>query len=388
MKNQAEILQEMIDDYIACNTGVTMLGRGGVVYGILNSLSYPVSGLYYNYDKLERSRYLATAIGTELDVLGDERGIDRQEANAAGVVLSFLGVDGSVVPSGTQVTASNGTVFETNEELIIGSDIDGIPGEDGTVYAFTSKAYAEATTAGTVGNVPAKSITRLVTPIVGVTVINYLPGENGQNAEPDNHYRARIARTASVLDVKTIDFFYAKAREHSDEILRVLPVRQSIRVVKLWIVTKSGRNFSDPELIALEDYIGEYCDPVLTIECSNTVFTPITIKLLVDLEAGAVLADVYNNVANALVQFVDWSNWVWGEDVDDADLLEACNVDGINNIHLDEFYTHLTGLVNTPGDVVVNGYSLPRMIHLEINESTGGSTSDDISDSYDFVGTV
>jgi len=385
MPNQKEIHEKLMRDFLAGGSAVTYLGAGSVVGAVLKAVSYELSVEWYELDKLKRSIFLATAYSDDLDVLGNERGIARETDSAAGVVLSFSGPDGTLIPAGTIVDSGTGVSFTTAANVTIGSPFDGtitVPADTSYSYSLASKVYATAGSTGTIGNLPAHSITTINPAIAGVTCTNHYPSENGLDNESDTHYRARITRYASSLDRTTADFYKAKATACTtivapstvaigDKILRVNPLRQAPNVVRVIIVTKDGSGLSAAELTALDTWLQTYCPVLTTVNSENVVFTPIDIRITIEPVAGITDADeAFVAIAKSLSDLIDWSVWKWGLIVDDADLLAAANVeDVVANLYFSDefpFYTHLVGATPTPGDVSVANYSLPRLTHLEI----------------------
>jgi len=394
--NQRDIEQQLQRNFIAQNTLVTYLGKGGVVSAILRSVSYVLDIFQYLYDTLRRSRFLATATGDDLDALGEEVGVARQGANASGVVLTFTGTSGTVIPSGTVAQSASGVQFVTTSALTLGalnpsySDVD-------VRYAMKDKVFARANVDGLSGNVPAKSITQIQPPIDGVRVTNHFPAQNGKDKENDTHYRARIALETSRLDRCTIDFYRIKSLYCDTEIggvpvgakiLRVLPVRVGIRKILLWVVTKDGAGLSASEKAALKAYIERY-NPVLSeIIVENVVFTPLSMSVKVEVESGYTALGVWPTVAGKLAEYINWSIWRWGENVDDAELVSIVkNCEGIANVVIEEFYTHYVGGSAMPGDVFVPSNSLPRLTELSVIPSSGvPSGTVTIGTSYDYEG--
>ena len=375
MATQKSIEEQLQRDFIAAQSLITYLGTGGVTAGILRTLSYALDAIWYDFEMLKRRSFLATAIGDELDDLGDERGVPRLAESSAGVVLGFTGPTGTVVSAGTQVRSGSGIIYETAADITIGTlntDLSDIA----HAYSLLDKVYASALTAGAVGNVPAHTITDIqdaALVAVGVTCTNVYPGENGQDNELDSLYRARITNYISLLDRCTDMFYIARAQAHptlGDRILRVLPARRSPRVLTLWIVTKDAAGLSAGDRTTLASYIMEYCPALTTIVCENIEFTPISIRFTAELEAGVDAKVVHGRIADALVDYVDWSVWKWGEDVDDAKLTEVCYVDGITNMYL-PIMTQKNGAgLYVPGDVIVKPFSLPRVINLTLEPPT------------------
>lgn len=138
------------------------------------------------------SLWINTAEGVSLDRVVNLGFVSRDPAQYAIVVLEFEGLEGSVIPIGSQAETAQNIVFETIEEKTI--DASGIV-----------HIYAQCTQSGTTGNVPAASITSIKTPIPGVdSVINPAAASGGRPRESDPELRSSYedlpASTGSSID--------------------------------------------------------------------------------------------------------------------------------------------------------------------------------------------
>jgi len=393
MSNQRDILQRLHEHFISQDTPVTYLGQGGVIAAILRANSYEFDILDYEYDVLRRDKFLATATGDSLDALGEERGVERLGSNAAGVILSFSNSSGSevVVPAGTVAQSASGVQFQTVADLTL----DALT-SDYTAYPLLNKVFARATTAGATGNVPAKSITQITPPITDVAVINHYPAQNGKDIEGDMHYRMRIALNSAMNETTTFDFYRVRSLlcdtqvggvDVGTRILRTMPMMRDPRTVILFVLTKDGAGLSDAEKVAMKNYLEIYCPILTTIRIANVVFTPITLDVKVHLDTGYTVDGIWPNVASKLANFIDWSRWDWGQNVDDADLISVVrNCEGITNVVTDEFYTHVDGGLAVPGDVFVAANSLPRLVSLEIRDASTTTGETDVRTGVEFAG--
>jgi uncharacterized phage protein gp47/JayE len=120
-----------------------------------------------------------------LDYHAKGRGITRKPANAASGELLITGVPGTTIPAGFRfaapATADTPAIeYQTTEKYTIG--------EDGTV-----RVQVTAVEPGTKGNVPANTVTLMMTPIKGITSItNEASIIGGTEVESDDELRNRI----------------------------------------------------------------------------------------------------------------------------------------------------------------------------------------------------
>lgn len=123
---------------------------------------------------------LDSATGAFLDAKAVDHGVDRHYARATWGEVTFTGSDGVVVPSDTVVAApAYGVQFTTVGDV--------------TLTGGTATAEVTCTTIGTAGNVPAGSITQIMTSIAGVSSVTNEKGfSGGVNREDDDTFRERI----------------------------------------------------------------------------------------------------------------------------------------------------------------------------------------------------
>lgn len=120
-----------------------------------------------------------------LDYHAKERGITRKPANAASGEILITGVPGTTIPAGFKFAApatadSPAIEYQTTEKYTIG--------ENGTV-----RVQITAVEPGIKGNVPANTVTLMMTPIKGITsVTNEAAITGGTEVESDNELRNRI----------------------------------------------------------------------------------------------------------------------------------------------------------------------------------------------------
>ena len=125
------------------------------------------------------------AYGEWLDYHAKGRGITRKPANPASGELLITGVPGTTIPAGFRfaapATADTPAIeYQTTEKYTIG--------EDGTV-----RVQVTAVEPGTKGNVPANTVTLMMTPIKGITsVTNEAAITGGTEVESDDELRNRI----------------------------------------------------------------------------------------------------------------------------------------------------------------------------------------------------
>lgn len=125
------------------------------------------------------------ASGAGLDLVAERKGVYRRENKPTIAIVSFTGVNGTIVLAGTQFTCSlNNEIFETQYQVTIASGVASV-----TVQSVNFDGIV----------CPAESLS-LVTPIVGITTVtNSANGTIGFLVESDESLRERIGQVGTEL---------------------------------------------------------------------------------------------------------------------------------------------------------------------------------------------
>lgn len=165
------------------NSRLTMtanLLEGGFSQDIIGSVAYELANIKETeLDTIADRCFVSTAIGDDLDKVGADYGLPRRESVAAIVYLQIEGDQYAVINNQVKVIYNN-LVYTVQEYKKINSS-----------GVATVKAQCE--TLGTIGNVPANTITQFVTQYEGLrTVTNPEAAYDGFDREDDEIYRQRI----------------------------------------------------------------------------------------------------------------------------------------------------------------------------------------------------
>lgn len=134
---------------------------------------------------LLRSRFAQTAIGDDLDLVGEEDGILRKQEDFAIQLIKFTGISGTPISKGSIITTVGtedqvSIEFETQEEIKI--DTTGV-----------TTVKATCLIAGIIGNVAIGNISVLAKSINGVQAVSNIEiVQKGVEKESDDDYRYRI----------------------------------------------------------------------------------------------------------------------------------------------------------------------------------------------------
>lgn len=147
--------------------------------------------LWQELENTYNSAYIDTAVGVQLDGLVKYANIQRKQSTKATGVVTFTGVDSTVIPVGTLVASGDIQFTTTVESVISGGTVD---------------INIEAEELGGDGNVNATTITTLINPISGVTSItNASATTGGQDEETDEELKDRYYLSLSTGGKGTLD---------------------------------------------------------------------------------------------------------------------------------------------------------------------------------------
>ena len=152
-------------------------------------------------DQLVKQAYDARdpnkATGRDLDVLRKLTGATRSQGTPTTTTLYMTGVAGTLIPADSQCKTADGLVFETDENLTLGTDGTG--------------SVAATCTENGANEVAADKITTIVTVIGGwQTVTNRSAAMTGTNADSDAVFRIKSARSVAGAGAAQRDSLYAK----------------------------------------------------------------------------------------------------------------------------------------------------------------------------------
>lgn len=186
------ILNRMLVNFRALNLNLNA-AEGSFIWNVLRTFAIQQSLLN---DVAIQTRQLmfmqtATQLGTGgtpyLDLGGNEKGIPRDPAVAATVMVHFLGTAGTVVRQGTRIATAvvanvPSQVFATNTSVTL------------NVSGFAD-VTCSAVTPGSAGNVAALSVQFVLDSTPGIVqVTNPNPGAGGIDRETDQNYLTRYLR--------------------------------------------------------------------------------------------------------------------------------------------------------------------------------------------------
>lgn len=187
-----------------------------------------------------------------LDYHAKGRGITRKPANAASGELLITGISGTTIPAGFKfaapATADTPAIeYQTTEKYTIG--------EDGTV-----RVQITAVEAGPKGNVPANTVTLMMTPIKGITSItNEANIAGGTEVESDDELRNRIMEIDAASEASFVgsDGDYKRWAEEVPGVgtALVMPEWAGPGTVKVVVIDSNGQPANAAIIAAVYDNI-------------------------------------------------------------------------------------------------------------------------------------
>lgn len=249
--------------------------------------------------------------GGYLDKLAAGAGLSRKQATAAAGILTVSGVEGTTFEAGfrfcTPSTAIAPNVeFEVTQTTSIGND-------------GMAKVPVSCTETGSIGNVPANSITLMSKPIGGVLKIaNEKAITGGTELETDDALRQRIMERDKNNESSYVgnDSDYKRWAKEVDGVGTVIVVPEwkgtGTGTVKLIVMDVNGAPANDAILTAVYNHIispnnrDERLAPIGAILTVTTAIPiAISISATVTLENGADIPSVTNAFKMAMLQYFE-----------------------------------------------------------------------------------
>lgn len=171
-KDQDTILQDLRSDV---GSDVSSY-EGTFAYDVLSSNSIEFAKQEVEREQMYKNMFAETASGEYLDLKSAEFGVYRKAAVAAVAELTVTGT--GTIPKGSIFQSATGVTFHSTRETVIDT---------------TGTLEVEADTAGTVGNVPAGTITGIPVSIAGITAVtNPEAAHDGYEEETDDSLLERL----------------------------------------------------------------------------------------------------------------------------------------------------------------------------------------------------
>ncbi|MBH7660428.1 baseplate J/gp47 family protein [Clostridioides difficile] len=252
-----------------------------------------------------------TSYGTYLEWLGECKGVFKNQPTKATGVITFTGVQGTIITKGTIVTTiatdeKQSIEFELLETKTIGEN-------------ETVDIKAESRIVGTIGNVSKGSISVLLGSISGVkSVTNKEDFRGGTDIEDEEHFRERVLVAEQEDKLSGASSDYIRWAKEVDGVGYAYVVSEwaGAGTVKVLILDKNRKAATQELIDKVQEYIyplniseGENRDGKAPIGALVTVVTPDT--LLINVKASFIFSNgfseetVLNNLKTKIDKYLD-----------------------------------------------------------------------------------
>lgn len=252
-----------------------------------------------------------TSYGTYLEWLGECKGVFKNQPTKATGVITFTGMQGTIITKGTIVTT-----VATDEKQSIEFELL----ETKTIRENeTVDIKAESRIVGTIGNVSKGSISVLLGSISGVkSVTNKEDFRGGTDIEDEEHFRERVlvAEQEDKLSGASLDYIRWAKEVDGVGYAYVVPEWNGAGTVKVLILDKNRKAATQELIDKVQEYIyplniseGENRDGKAPIGALVTVVTPDT--LLINVKASFIFSNgfseetVLNNLKTKIDKYLD-----------------------------------------------------------------------------------
>jgi uncharacterized phage protein gp47/JayE len=256
------------------------LMEGGFAQDIIGSISYELANITETeLNRIADKAFVETAEGEDLDRVGADYGIERRQAAAAIVNLEITGDEFAVINQNVKAVYNN-LVFTVQEYKKINS-------------SGVATVRAKCETMGTIGNVPANTITEFLTDYAGLkTVNNPEPSYDGFNREEDEIYKQRIKDyLASDSANCNKEQYEAWAREVTGVLKAVVKGAEDMGAGNVGVfISAIDATVSEDLKQAVYDYINErqFINATLIVDSLNYID--------IEIVANVILKEGYSNI--------------------------------------------------------------------------------------------
>lgn len=163
------------------------------LYQMSASIMYFISELWQVAENTFYNDSPQFAEGNNLANVAKKIGIAKKQASKAVGQVTFIGIQGTVIPQGFKIATVNFITFTTDAQAVV--DVGG-----------TVIVNITALTAGSNANVPMGTINTIVNPFAGITSVNNVTETSkGQDAETDIELRTRYESSTANGNGSTVD---------------------------------------------------------------------------------------------------------------------------------------------------------------------------------------
>lgn len=303
---------EVVDDRIIHDRMLSVLPpdidktQGGFAYDFTMPAAIEKSNMMYELNEAIQLFFPAWSYGFFLDLIAKEVGIARRSAAKASGYITVTGAEGKRIPAGFKwstpsVDGEENVEFETVDSFTIDE-------------TKTAQVYVRCTQTGPKGNVPANSITLMVSPTGGIMeVTNAHAFTGGTEDEDDESLRARIdardkSGESSHVGSESDYIRWAKEVPGVGDVIVISEwMGKGTGTVKLVVMDSNGSAANQDILNAVMEHIMSPNVPSKRLAPLDTILTVVTatvktltISVNVQLEPGTVEATAKTAFENAV----------------------------------------------------------------------------------------
>lgn len=360
-----ERLAKLFQDYFLAQTSkVSKVSVGSVV----NATSYGVAKVAQKILKdialLESNIFPDVAYGEGLDNIAERDGLPAR--------FGALGSSGYVkvfAASGTTYSSASVT-FTSIEGLVFDMVADVTVGDAGFAYI---KVQSQST--GEETNVPAFSINTINNAPVGHEfVTNEYTLRGGRDAESDDELRRRIKNYVNIAATSTLAKYEQVLINQNGNVLGLYKGEvQSSGLIKFYVSSVNGADFSAGELTALENALLPYLsasEQDAGVDIANVEYFEFAVSLRVETDGVTSNDDIRRNMQVAMQKVLNWADYEFESSIDwESLLIAAKQTRGVVRV-LDNYFSPRADLY--PRDL-----QLPRIKGFTLYNENGSILSDD-----------
>lgn len=264
--------------------------EGSFAYDMLASNALEFAKSYGEMNLMLEAAFADTSWGKYLTMRASEHGIDRKQAQAAKVILTFSGETGAWI--------IKHSLAETADKIQYYTDDDAVVGDNGI-----ATVSAHCGTVGADGNVPAKAICKIPYSIpMIVSVSNAAPAYDGFDAETDaallERYLAAVRTPATSGNVYHYQRWVMSVPGVG--LCKVLPLWQGNGTVKVIVIDDNGHTASKDLIKRVSDYIEDKRPIGATVTISSPM--PLAINVQAHVTGVYDLDKIKHNISDYLRQ--------------------------------------------------------------------------------------
>ncbi|MFA6848719.1 MAG: baseplate J/gp47 family protein [Selenomonadaceae bacterium] len=357
IERDPSILLEQITEQFKTETGETLY-NGDSRKILLYIFAYITATLANDFNGVMSNNFAQYAEGEFLDLIGENRGVERLQAEAAKTIIKFTlpqaYADYTIIPAGTRVTGDGVIFFETAEQITIP---DGAT--EGECIAFATVAGAES------NNILTGSINTMVDLIPRITSAeNTITSYGGLDIESDAAFRQRVmsasAAYSSAGPAAAYKFFALKA---SNAVGQAHVYSPSAGKVNIMLADKNGAPISIEIANAVAEYFETNQLRVLTDQLTVVPATSREYAINITYYIKKADADKQTIIAQAVAEAVE------SYKLQTAKIGESINQDALIAAVINAGAYRVT--VSSPTNTILYEYEIP--VCTESTVTYGGS---------------